>query len=87
VSISLPGPNSALRQETTRRDPLTRILVVLLLLAAIFVALKLLGSIAWPWWLVTAPLWAIPALPLGIVLAAILYFAVAESNDSGRRHE
>jgi hypothetical protein len=73
--------------ESAPRDPLACLLAALLLLGAIFVTLKLLGSIAWSWWLVAAPIWVIPALPLGVVLAAILYFAVAESNDSGRRHE
>ncbi|WP_269929963.1 hypothetical protein [Aminobacter sp. HY435] len=46
--------------------------IFLPLLAILFIALKLTGYIAWPWWWVLAPLWApigILLLILGIVLA------------------
>lgn len=36
-------------------------------LALLFIALKLLGCIAWSWWWVLAPLWAIPAVVLGVL--------------------
>ena len=33
----------------------------------VFIALKLAGAIAWPWWLVLAPFWAGMALAVGLV--------------------
>ena len=33
----------------------------------VFLILKLTGVIAWSWWWVTAPLWAVPALVLALV--------------------
>jgi hypothetical protein len=47
----------------------------------IFLTLKLCGVIDWSWWWVTAPLWAIPALLIGIialVLAAIVILVVLD---------
>jgi len=43
------------------------------ILFLIFMTLKLCGIITWSWWLITAPLWAIPAFILGLmVLAGII---------------
>jgi hypothetical protein len=46
-----------------------------LLLGVVFVVLKLAGVIDWSWWIVTAPLWAFPALVLAII--AIPFVALA----------
>jgi len=43
----------------------------------IFLTLKLTGHITWSWWWVTAPLWAVPALLLGL-LGLWLLFAVVK---------
>lgn len=45
---------------------------LLTLLAVLFIGLKLAGIIAWSWWLVLAPLWAIPAVLLGGVVVGTL---------------
>lgn len=42
------------------------------LLTVLFVALKLMGYIAWSWWWVFSPLW----IPLAIVLAFIIVVGV-----------
>ena len=34
----------------------------------VFLILKLAGAVTWSWWLVTAPLWFVPALFLGLAL-------------------
>ena len=41
------------------------------LLTALFIVLlvlKLTGCVTWPWWLITAPLWLVPALFFGIMV-------------------
>lgn len=38
------------------------------LLAIVFITLKLIGTITWSWWAVTAPLWGGVALAFGILL-------------------
>jgi hypothetical protein len=40
-------------------------------LGVVFVTLKLVGVIDWPWWLVTLPLWFEFALALAIVVIGI----------------
>ncbi len=48
------------------------------LLALMFIGLKLTNYIAWSWWWVLAPLWAIPAILLVVSLVALIGFVVAE---------
>lgn len=36
-------------------------------IGVVFIALKLAGVIAWPWWAVTAPIWGPLALWLALV--------------------
>ena len=46
--------------------------VPLITLAIVFFVLKVVGVISWSWWLVTLPMWIIPAMLLaflGVVLA------------------
>mgnify|MGYP000909231037 CR=1 FL=1 len=38
------------------------------LLLVVFVVLKLIGVIAWPWWWVLSPVW----IPAGLVLLVLL---------------
>jgi len=47
------------------------------LLFLLFLALKLTHQIAWSWWWVTAPLWAIPAIAIGILGGAAMFVAGA----------
>lgn len=42
--------------------------LILPMLFVLFVGLKLMGYIAWSWWLVTAPLWG------GMILAIVISF-------------
>ena len=44
---------------------------LLIALFIILLVLKLTGYITWSWWLVTAPLWLVPALFFGIIAIAL----------------
>lgn len=48
-------------------------------LTVLFVALKLCGVVAWPWWAVLAPLWVPLAVLLLVVIAAIAASAARRS--------
>ena len=53
-------------------------------LGLIFIVLKLVGSIDWPWIWVLAPFWIPIALVLGIVVLTIIIVGIASifsSND------
>lgn len=50
----------------------------------IFLVLKLCEVITWSWWLVTMPLWIIPALVVVIILV-ITAFMLVFTNVSGRK--
>lgn len=41
------------------------------ILFLLFLTLKLCGVIAWSWWWVTAPLWALPAAAVVILLVIV----------------
>jgi len=41
-------------------------------LLAIFIVLKLVGSIAWSWWLVLSPFW----IPLGLALVIVIVLRI-----------
>ena len=43
----------------------------------IFMILKLCGVIAWSWWWVTAPLWAVPVLFVGSFLIPTVLGGIA----------
>lgn len=46
-------------------------------LAIVFITLKLLGTITWSWWWVTAPLWAgLATVLVGFVLFVIIAFII-----------
>jgi len=47
-------------------------------LGLLFIALKLLGVIAWSWWWVTAPLWGGTAIILAILLIGIVTAIVTD---------
>lgn len=57
------------------------------LLALLFIALKLTGVIAWSWWLVLLPLYAIPAIFAILFLLAVVGVAYGETTlkKRGRR--
>lgn len=42
------------------------------LLTIVFIVLKLIGKIDWPWWLVLSPLW-IYAIIAAIIIAVLLF--------------
>lgn len=48
------------------------------LLAALFIALKLLGKITWSWWWVTAPIWGPLTVALTFGLIALVVVAIYE---------
>jgi membrane protein YdbS with pleckstrin-like domain len=50
----------------------SRVLGVLGTLGVLLVALKLTHVIAWPWWVVAAPLWGAGALVLVLVVIAVV---------------
>jgi hypothetical protein len=47
------------------------------LLTLLFIALKLLGVITWSWWMVTLPIWILPAIAIGMFLAIMLVVITA----------
>jgi hypothetical protein len=47
------------------------------LLTIVFITLKLIGKIDWSWWWVLAPLWAIPAFVILLVVVAVAGAVVA----------
>lgn len=63
------------------KDPIAGSLAAMLLAGVAFTCLKLLGVLAWSWWAVTAPIWAIPAVVLSIMVLTILYCSVAISQE------
>lgn len=50
----------------------------------VFLVLKLCEVITWSWWLVTMPLWLIPALAL-VAILIITSFMLVFTNVSGRK--
>lgn len=55
-------------------------------LLIIFIVLKLVGSIAWSWWWVLAPLWVPVAFWLiiifiGLIIAAVKALKYGKTND------
>lgn len=53
------------------------------LLGLLFIALKLLGVINWPWLWVTAPLWG--GLAFGLTLAVVMFAVAAVVTLLGRK--
>jgi hypothetical protein len=49
---------------------------IFFLLFLLFLGLKLAGKITWSWWLVTAPLWGVPATILAIFALVSLVILV-----------
>ncbi len=46
------------------------------LLAIVFIALKLTGTIAWSWWWVLAPLWVPVAIMITVAAVGLAVFAI-----------
>lgn len=55
------------------------------LLAILFIALKLLGCIAWSWWWVLLPIYAVPVVFLVIPLLTMFGIAGYESKHKKLR--
>ncbi len=51
--------------------------LVALMLGILFVTLKLCGLIDWSWWLVTLPLWILPAFAIAIAVVVLVMFLAA----------
>lgn len=47
------------------------------MLALLFIALKLTGTITWSWWLVLAPLWIPTGLVVSVIVVALIAFGIA----------
>lgn len=45
-------------KKSSSKKKLGIVAAVLILLSAVAAILKLFGMISWPWWIVSAPLWA-----------------------------
>jgi len=56
---------------------------IAVLLAGIFMALRLVHVIAWSWWLITSPLWGwcMLALAVGILLMAWIALQASEGRN------
>jgi hypothetical protein len=50
------------------------------LLAIVFITLKLLGKIDWPWWWVLSPLWIAALIFIVIVLGVTVFVIVRRSK-------
>lgn len=58
------------------------VIATLILLPAVAAILKLFGTIHWPWWIISAPLWASAIAAVVITgLFAILVLTVATRAD------
>lgn len=59
------------------------------MLTLIFIVLKLIGTITWPWYLVLAPLWAPAAIVIGVLaigfLLALMFAGFSDWRASVRR--
>lgn len=49
---------------------------VLMVLFLIFMTLKLTGHIDWSWWWITAPLWAVPAVILVLLVVFLPFYII-----------
>jgi len=52
------------------------------LLTILFIALKLLGKIAWSWWWVLSPIWISTLL---VVLGFVVFVVLAYKKEKNRR--
>ncbi len=49
-------------------------------LAILFIALKLTGYIAWPWWIVLSPIWGSIAFFLVVLGIVVVVYLIVESR-------
>lgn len=49
----------------------------------VFLVLKLVGTITWSWWWVTAPLWIPLAIVLGILAVAAVFALIGVIGERG----
>jgi len=73
------------KKELTREQILSNIIgKIQLVVFAIFLTLKLNGSVNWSWWKVTSPLWVPPVVGysiLGILAIPVLIKKIVEWTD------
>ncbi len=69
-------------KKSSSKKKLGIVIATLILLPAVAAILKLFGMISWPWWIVSAPLWASAIAAVAIIgLFAILVLTVATRAD------
>lgn len=56
-------------------------------LGIIFVVLKLVGIIAWSWWLVLLPFYGGTALVLAVVVSVLGYALICDGMDKRKRRK
>lgn len=54
------------------------------LLTIVFIALKLMGHIAWSWWWVLSPLWIPFGLVVLILVVVFVIYLIVEHNERKR---
>lgn len=55
----------------------------IILLAVLFIALKLLNIVAWSWWLVLAPVWVSALIAISIIVFWLYLLIKMESKKNG----
>ena len=55
------------------------------LLQIVFIMLKLLDKISWPWWLVLAPMWVPTAILIMAAVAVVIFCGIAGKISDHRR--
>lgn len=69
-------------KKSSSKKKLGIVAAILILLPAVAAILKLFGTIHWPWWVISAPLWASAIAAVVITgLFAILVLTVATRAD------
>ncbi len=54
-------------------------------LAILFIALKLTGYIAWPWWVVLSPIWGRIAFFLVVIGIVIIVYLIVETRKDRQK--
>lgn len=69
-------------KKSSSKKKLGIVAAVLILLPAVAAILKLFGMISWPWWIVSAPLWASAIAAVAIIgLFAIIVITFIILSD------
>lgn len=69
-------------KKSSSKKKLSIVAAILILLSAVAAILKLFGMISWPWWVISAPLWASAIAAVVITgLFAIIVIAFTIFSD------